>query len=396
MRKPALWTAGLMLAIGASGQPGEGVHLGQWTLSPSVDVGAFYDSNVYQQDDESRDDVFLDSTLIGRASYAAFDVDLMAMGFVSARSYASVEGKDFGAFGDVVKLRHGNRETVLLEADQSFRRVEDIDVYGAEAAVGGISPDSVLDAVTRSQRDVCQVGTSVAKNLTDKMAVEGGYRFDSVTYDDPGLQDLSSHAGEVETSHQVTDKTAAFVRLKGGQQMGEALDDPAEYWAVWAGMKTRNTDKLTLKAGAGTQWYDQPENQGEKVGATFDVSGAWLATDRLTLQSGARNGIQLTPLYADNAVDFTFLWLGGTYKVARSIVLSGNAVYRVDDYLEPVDVGNALASRVDRAIAARFRADYLLPAKFMRVYGELTGESVNSTFKDYNETRAGVGVELRY
>jgi len=219
----------LAAVAGATGEPGNGIHLGPWSLSPFADLGGFYDSNVRQADRNAQDDVFFDTTVGLRAGYTAFNLDGSAMGFVSSRSYSDATDKDFDAAGEMLKMKYGTREQAVLELSQSFRRAEDIDVYGAEAAVGGVSPDSVMDAVTRSRRDVSQAGVSVGRSLTDKTDVDAGYRFDAVDYDTGTLMDLSSHIAQIEASHRLTDKTAGFVMLKGGLQdevKGAVLNKP--------------------------------------------------------------------------------------------------------------------------------------------------------------------------
>ncbi len=400
MKKCQRVTVGGLLVLAAvavaSGQPGDGIHVGQWVLSPFVDLGGFYDSNIWQDAGKTRDDVFFDSTIGLRAGYTAFNLDGNAMGFLSSRSYADATEKDFDVAGEMLRVKYGTREQVVLELSQSFRRVEDIDVYGAEAAVGGVSPDSVMDAVTRNRRDVSQAGLSAGRNVTDKMDVDVGYRYDAVDYDDSDLLDLDSHVAQIEASHRMTDKTAGFVTLKGGLQGSDALGDSAEYQAAWLGWKTRGTDKLSWKAGGGIQRYDRPEDQGEETGFNFDASAAWLATEKVTVQGGARNGIQLSPMYEDNAAEFAIFWLGGAYRMTPTVVLSGNGAYRVDDYLDPVAFGGASVDREDKGAAVRVRADYLVPARFMKVYADVSYESVDSTVGDYDETRAGLGVQLRY
>ncbi len=378
------------------GQPGDGIHMGQWVLSPFMDVGGFYDSNIRQEPEGPQDDMFLDTTIGLRAGYTAFNLDGNMMGFLSSRTYVETEGEDFNVAGEMFRVKHGTREEVLLELSQSLRRVEDIDVYGAEAAVGGVSPDSVMDAVTRSRRDVNQVGLSAGRTLTDKMDMDAGYRFDSVGYDRSDLLDLHSHVAQIEVAQCLTDKTAGFVTLKGGAQGGEALSGSAEYYAAWLGFKTKGTDKMSYKAGGGVQRYHRPEDQGEETGFNFDASGTWLATDKLTVQGGARNGIQLVPMYEDNAAAFSIFWMGGTYRMAPSVVLSGNGACRVDDYLDPVPYNGAVVDRVDRGVAVRVRADYLVPARFMKVYADASYELVDSNVGDYDETRAGFGVQFQY
>jgi hypothetical protein len=68
----------------------------------------------------------------------------------------------------------------------------------------------------------------------------------------------------------------------------------------------------------------------------------------------------------------------------------------VDNYFDPVLSNETRVDREDKGKSVRVRADYLTPAKFLRVYSEATYETVTSTLDDYDETRISLGVNLQY
>jgi hypothetical protein len=380
----------------ASGEPGQGIHVGSWAFNPFVEFNGVYDSNINQTPSGTEDDVFLDSALGLRMGYTAFELDFSGLGFLSERSYDQAKDKNFEAAGEILKLKYGARDRTVVEADQSFRTVEDNDPYASEAAVGGVSPDSILDAVSRSRRDINQGGLSFGRNLTDKMELDVGYRFDAIDYHLPELVDLKSQALQIETAHKLTDKTAGLITLKGGVQELESPDESADYYAARLGLKTRGTDKLSFKATAGVQQYNRPAGKDAETGFNYDGMAQWLATDKMTVQAGGRNGIQLSSLYVDNAAEFSVFWLGATYRVTPAFALSANGVYRVDDYLDPVAFGGRMVNRKDTGEGVRVRGDYLTRAKFMRLFSELTYDMIDSTIQDYDESRVSVGVQLQY
>jgi hypothetical protein len=395
MNERKKWVVGGLLvaafAASAFAAPGDGIHAGRLSLSPFLSLGGFY------EDDRDRDeDVFLDASVGLRSGYTALDLDANALGFFSSRSYVDADDRDFEAEGGLFRLKYGDKERILLQGNLGWRRVEDIDLYGAEASVGGVSSDSVLDAVARSRRDVSQAGISAGRDLTDKLAMDLGYRFDAVDYRDDALQDLSSHLFQQETVYAFRDKTAGLVTLIGGVQEYDDFDNSAGYYAARLGVVTRRTAKVSLKAGVGAQLYDRQDDLDEESGFNFDVGTTWQTTDKVTLQAGARNGYQLSPLYEENAAEFTVFWIGGSFRLTPSIDLSANAAYRVDDYIDPVRVGETSVDREDKGFALRFRADYQMPARFMRVYTELSHEFTDSTLGDFDQTRLGIGLQLRY
>jgi hypothetical protein len=382
---------------GAYAAPGQGIHKGPLTVSPYADVSGTYDSNVNKAPANEKEDVFFDSALGLRAGYTTYLFDLNALGFISHRNYADATDKDFGAGGEMLRAKYGNRDQIVLEADQTFRRIEDNDRYANEAAVGGVSPDSVLDVTSRSQRDVNQVGISAGKNITDKLELDAGYRFDDVNYDETSLFDLRNHVGQLETAYRLTDKTAGLLTVKGGLQENLSLDNEAEYYAARLGLKTKGTDKVTFKGGAGAQYYDQANGDSETL-FNFDLVSAWAASDKIVFQAGGRNGAQMSSLYADNGTDYQIYWLGGTYRITPAISTTLSGAYRVDDYMNPVTDNGLTYARSDAGFGGRLRADYQSPAKFLKIYTEASYENMDSNVQnqDYTDTRIAMGAVLSY
>jgi len=388
-----LISATLMYAANAA--PGQGIHTGAWTFSPFAAVSETYDSNINQTPSGAEDDFFLDSTLGLRAGYVSYLLDFNGLGFLSGRDYADATDKNFGAGGEVLRAKYGNRDQVEVEADQSFRLVEDIDHYGSEAAVGGISPDSVLDVSARSRRNMNQAGLSAGRNLSDKLELDAGYRFDEINYDQSSLFDLRNHIGQVETAYRLTDKTAGLLTVKGAIQENLSLDNDAEYYATRLGLKTKGTDKVTFKGGAGVQYYDQAVGDSETM-FNFDLVSAWAASDKIVIQAGGRNGSQMSSLYVNNGTDYQVYWIGGSYQLTPAINTSLNGAYRIDDYMNPVTDQNRTIDRKDKGFSGRVRADYQAPAKFLKLYTEATYEDVDSNISDYSDTRIALGAVLSY
>jgi len=393
-----LLNAGLVsvsLICAASAEPGDGIHSGPWTLNPYADVSGTYDSNVKKSGTTKKADEFLDSTLGLRAGYSSYMLEFSGLGFLSQRNYADNTEMDFGSGGELLRAKYGNRTQIEVEADQTYRSVEDIDRYANEAAVGGVSPDSVLDVSARSRRDISQAGISAGKNVTDKLELDAGYRFDEINYDADSLFDLRNHIGQLEGAYKVTDKTAGLLTLKGALQENLSLDDQAEYYAARLGLKTKGTDKVTFKGGAGLQYYDQATGGGE-TSFNFDLVAAWAATDKVTVQAGGRNGSQMSSLYADNGTDYQVYWLWGTYQVSSQFSTTLSGAYRMDEYMNPVTDNNLTVNREDKGLGLRLRADYQAPAKFLKIYSEVSSENVDSNVENYEDNRVALGAILTY
>jgi len=392
--------AGLMCAIlvsAANAGPGQGIRSGPWVISPYADVSGTYDSNINKTGANQTDDFFLDSTLGLRAGYTTSLLNLSGLGFVSSRNYADNTDKDFGAGGELVRIIYGTRDQIMVEADQTFRRVEDIDRYASEAAVGGVSPDSVLDVSSRSRRDVNQAGISAGKDLTDKLELDAGYRFDNINYDAASLFDLRNHVGQLETAYKLTDKAAGFATVKAAVQENVTLSSDANYYAARLGMKSKGTDKVTFKGSAGFQQFELQDGD-TKSALSYDVTTAWAASTKVVLQAGGRNGSALSSMYANNGAEYQSVWLAGKYQFNPSISTTMSGAYRVDDYINQVTDNGQAKDRKDNGFAGRFRADYQAPAKFLKLYTEASYEDMSSNIdaQDYNDTRVMLGAILSY
>ena len=387
-----------LLASAMQADPGQGIRSGPWMVSPYVDLAGAYSTELSQGPTATEEHYFLDSEIGFKAAYSAYMIDFSGLGFGGARNYAEHSENNFGEGGDVINLKYGLRDQLQVQFDQSYRHVEDLDQHGSELAVGGIAPDSVLDVSSRDERDINQIGLSAGRNMTDKIELDLGYRYDSINYNTASLADLSSHVGQFEAAYGVTDKSAALVTLIGGVQENSVTDDNVDYYQARVGVKTRGTDKVYAKVGAGVQQYDRPGNVGsDKTSFNFDAMANWLTTDKISLQAGGRNGTQMSSRYVDNSTDHSDFWVSALYQMMPTVLLSAYGEYRVDAYLDDVPgPDNTLVSRTDKGKSIHARADYLTPASFMRVYTEATYEKVDSNVSPYDDTRVVIGLTLQY
>lgn len=385
-----------LISVTAGGQVQPGFHAGPLTLSPFAGVAGSYDSNTGRTSSDEDDDFFVESDLGLRLDCGIREVQISGMGFVVQRTYADQDDLDFWAGGETLKLQVGNPDKITLEAQESWRRVEDLDSYGSVADIGGMSPDAFLDADVRSRREILEAGTVLTAQLTDKSDVSAGYRYNQTDYSSDNLFDLSGHGAQLEAAHRVTEKTAGMLTLVGGLQESDDVDGEAEYFAARLGVRTRGTDRMSLKAGAGFQQLDRPEDGGTDDGFNFDAVATWAATDKTSVELEGRNGIQMSSIHLANIVDFSVFRLGVAYRMTPSIGLSASGVYRIDDYADPVMNEGELVDREDEGVTLKLRADYLIPAKYLRFFGELMYETVDSTIRDYDVSRVNLGVDIGY
>lgn len=376
--------------------PGQGIRVGSWVASPYASLIGCHNSNVDRRGDDTRSDYFLDTEAGLKLGYSTFSTDFEGIGFMGHRNYAELSEKDFSSAGEILKFRRGTHDTLQIEAQQSYRKVEDLDQYGSDASVAGVSPDSVLDASSRSGRDISSYGLAVGRNLTDRVQTEVGYRYDQVKYASDELFALQSQIGQIETFYQATDKSDAMVTLKGGAQDNGEVSSPAAYYSARLGLRTRGTEKITFKGGAGVQEFDRSEADA-LMAFNYDMSVIWAVTEKVNVQCGARNGLLLSSLYKNNGSQYDSFWAGFSYYVQPTTVLSSSIAYRQDCYLDPVETSDGMVDRQDDGVAVRVKADYQTPARFMRLFCQATYEKMDSNVVfDYDETRFELGTTFQY
>lgn len=378
-------------------EPGDGLVCEPFVLHPFVEIAVTYDTNPSRATDDADADSFLDASAGARMGYSALDLDARGQFYVGTRKYIDLTDESFATGGEVVSLRYGARETGELEFSQSFRRIEDLDRFMGEGSVGGVSPDSILDAGVRDRRDLNELGLKLARELSDKLGLEIGYRFSNVDYDSSRLSDCQTHQGEMEAAYRATDKTDTFLSVLFGAQDLTESDESSVQSGFRAGLKSCGSDRLTYKVGAGLKNFSGQAGVDNRAFFHYDATVLWKATDKVTGQMGARNGAVVSSLYADNSTEYMTFWVGPRYHWTPEVSLSANLTYREDDYIEPFRAGTQFADRKDEGVGGRLRADYFAARKFLNLYAEAMYETVDSTVvSSYDDTRLTVGVSLQY
>ena len=425
-RRVCALLAGLLSWSPALAGPGDGIHMDRWTLVPFVDASYTRDSNVYRVPDGGEtSDQYLEAEIGLRFTRSAGDDGLLFEGnvFGARREYQSEVNRNSTSMGEFLSLRQSGAHRWRYEANQSFRRADDIDRHVSDIQTGGVADDVagvsaalVQDIHTLStQRDVHQFGAAAERFLTDKTAASLSYIYSSILYEDDQYLDLQGHVLQLDGRRKMTDRTAAFLSLRQGLQEQEGLPEATTYSIIRAGIESHHTDKLSIKAGAGYLRHVRPAMEegyasdamaggnGRWDDATasdlnFDLTFDWFATEKVTVRGGAYNGVQMSSLYGGNAMEYVSAWLGVGWRISPTWMLTTRATYRADDYLDPVADGETTVDRRDDRADLRIRADYTTRRQFFRIYAEILWEKVVSTIdaSTYDGFRVSVGGNVRY
>lgn len=393
---------GVLTTLRALAEPGQGVRAGSWVFSPCLDVVLTGDSNVYKTRRDETADYFLEPELGLQVSSSSEEREFSLTGnaFYSERSYAAERSQDFNSFGDGLRLLYGGRDAGSVEAIHTFRRITDNDRHASDIESSDLSADMVQDIHTLgAKRDINQLGLSADRALSEKTRLALAYRYTSMTYGKSGYLDLDGQLGQADASLFVTDKTSLFLTGRLGVQTQEGTPGSATLGTLRLGAQTRNSDKLVYKAGAGVERYALPGEEDDPADSlSFDFSADWFVTDKVTLRGGGYNGTQLSSFYADNGLNYISLWTGAGYRWTADTTLSLRAIFRRDDYLDPVPEAGGLINRQDDRAEGHARIDYFMPDRIVKIFLELSYEYVDSNIDtvDYADTRIILGASAHY
>lgn len=365
--------AGALVCVMAG--PGEGIKVGDTTLSPYLDVQGAYDSNVQVTDKNAQDDVLFVETVGLDVSRMTDKVKLSGKAWVAPAQYVDLSEEDHTDFGAKVAGLLGTREMVEADLGAEYKQLEQLD-YSTKSI---------------EERKMTDLRAGVGRSLTDKLEGDIAGTYSSTDYTSEDLLDWSEAAMSVEMGHAMTAKTAATITGRLASQ-DKTLDSNATLGSVLVGVKSRRTDKLSANAGVGFRSCDYGDDTMN--GFSFKVGGTWKATPMMTVRATA--GDETLPATQDlnNERVVTTVNAAVDYKIATDYTATVNGTYRNEKYDKLV---NGQTKKSD-SIGGSARLTYQAPVKFLQLYGEVNTENYNSSINgnDFTKTMVLAGATVRY
>ena len=237
---------------------------------------------------------------------------------------------------------------------------------------------------------------SVGKDLTDKLQLDAGYKYDKTDYEAPELYSWSQNLASLEAAHAMTDKSSVTLTGKIGSQESKGNTENADFREVLLGVKTRLSRKVDAKAGVGRFSHDSGSASISKVG--YDASLVWQATDKVLLSAIANNTVEPATIYRNNYVIVSKGAASGVWAIDQTYSVTLTGMYIQNDYDQDVVVNKVATKLKDHIASGAIRFTYSAPAKFLKVFVEGKKESKDSTDKadNYDQTMATIGAMLTY
>ncbi|MDF7809348.1 hypothetical protein P4E94_18030 [Pontiellaceae bacterium B12219] len=374
----------------------DGIKLGGMQFHPFVSGEITQDSNVFQTPD-AESDVYAEASVGARLKRDTDSIHFDSSAWYSRREYCEYTAKDANRWGLAGVLRSESDKTfgVLLF---DGRQVDDYDlapVFGSVPSGFAGTVDAAFDRTSSSDpRRIFNALAGGGYKLGDKVSVMGGYKFYAVNYYEPGssLEGWIENALGVEVSSEMTDKAVVFMNGQFGAQSGDGAPygKEADLLTLRLGIKNNLTDKSTLRLALGaTHYVTDKENYFEP---SFELSGLWNSTERLTVFVFGRNEVQ--PVGDGVDVQMTARASTGVNFVlnrAISMVLSGSLVNDryLDDTLLP---DGSYGKPVGTTLIGTYRIN-VTPVKRLDLFGQIEATDAKQDLAgDYTRLRLSAGL----
>lgn len=354
-----------------------GIHWGAIYIYPSVKVGSFYESNVFADPDNERDDFGLVTSPNLRIRIerplAAFEADLGA-DFYNYNEFDSENRVDAHA-----KLKFHNEFSRDLMLDATLEAARRHDVRGDSA----LPPDAAepipyndLRAETTLTKTFNRFGVAFGGSVRN-LTYENIETFDGAPLDQ-SFRNGAIYTGAVKPFYEFSPGYRAYARLQANARDYEGTGDlnrDSNGYDVRGGVEFGLTSLLfgSIEVGHLTQFYDNPEIDTVN-GLSAGGKLTWLATPLLTISLTADRVVSETTTQGIEARLDTSAGVKVDYELLRNLIISSGAKYVNEDF-----VG---ADREDNVLKFSTGLDYYMnrKLKFGTRYDFIERDSSEKTF----------------
>ncbi len=423
----------------ASAQDEGGIWLGPLNLSPTLDVGVFYESNPDEVNENRKE-------LMEATSEDRFD---------SSRGFNIQPGLDLLLPGNQWKLS-GRLAYTYEDDDSDYSRspkdwMESLKFDGktdggTQWQLGQSAQQlsyTKYDEFSQDDRFGFGINGMLGRQVTDKSGISLGASYRAVDYEDAYLYDSDYQQYTLAITHQFTEKTDGILSLAYGingadyDEVGSDSDPEgrrrldvdikeATYITASFGLGSHATEKLTYRALIGMTAFDDFEYKypdameypegGRQLdnGAdtdysfSYDMGLSWRPTERFTLNLSGNSAYESSEDVRNNSMLAYSLIGSASYRFFTRVMLSSGVAYRYEDYLRNVDEDDVdLFTGTDAEGQGQSRQDDQVNLFANLTFGITRFASfyVNGLYSvnestiddfDYDRYRVSAGVALKY
>lgn len=384
-RRTARKTIGFALAFAAVfsagsawvwARPGEGIRWDNLLASPYLELRIFQDTNIFLANEDKQEDTAVAGQLGLRFLHETDRLRSRGHVYGYLEDYFDVNAADDEDFGGELEIATGSEETTLLEANVSYKQTDETD-----RELGSIQG-----------RELYEAGTSISRNLTDKVNALLEYSWNQTDYDVDTFFDRQSHRVSGRAGYSLTDKTDVFVMAGYEHSSSDGSPDNEER-IVRGGLRSQPYAKLAFDIGAGLR--DSSEtNLGE---LSYDAKVTWQATEKVAFIASGRNQVVPSSQEADNFNLQSLVDLTLTYDMTDRVRATLRGAYLRNELENKIGVDGVPTDKNSDTYTFGARVEYTAASKIYDLFAEFQYEERDSSLADeYEQIVAALGIILRY
>jgi hypothetical protein len=319
---------GVLLAVGANAQvnlmelpePTRGIRLGEVHFSPFADLMYFYDSNVDFVNDNATGDSGWQLKVGGDLSYGSNEHTLFGRGWYMIERFMDQDRVDRNQWLAEMGYSFESPNGTALRLDEIYEQVFQND----------------MDTGRWQDRREFRVNANLGRQFTEKTSAVLGAGVSDITYVQNGLYDWREYTADLDLGQRLSAKSDFIVNLAVTEQTSESVKDNSRGYSLSAGISSRPTSKVTYRATAGLESYTSGVDNDSTLGATYKLAMDWRVSAKWTASVSGTGQYQPGEDVARNYAQVFTLGTGLTYKPTRRINATMQALYRRDEFAEPV------------------------------------------------------------
>jgi len=239
----ALWLIGLFLSL--TYLP---AHAADWSVVPSLGVGASYDSNINFSFIQKQHDFIFNVTPSVNFNYASEINNLT--GHLALNGLAYVRSPELDTINQDYGISGQHQITPRLAFTFNGGYILD-STQNQELITSGF-------VMNRTRRQSLSAGPGLSYSLTERATLSLGYSYYQTNYQDPRFADYYSHSVSLTFSNQLKNaKTTLTGTILGAYTNSPSINNSYRNLGTYVGLQHQFSDnwKLSVSGGMNYNWY---------------------------------------------------------------------------------------------------------------------------------------------
>jgi hypothetical protein len=325
-----LWAC---LAVAAQAQvewmelpaPAQGIRAGKAHFSPFADLMYFYDSNLDSVKESTTGDSGWQLKVGTDLTYGNNAHALTGRGWYMVERFMEQDRVDRDQWLAELGYTYESPNGTALRLDEIYEQVFQND----------------METGRWQDRREFRVNGSLGRQFTEKSSAVLGAGVSDITYEQEGLYGWREYALDLDLGRRLTAKSDAVINMAVTEQISDSNSGRSRGYSLSGGVSSRPTSKVIYRATAGLESYSSDAGSSSSVGATYKLAMDWKMSEKWSATLAGSGQYQPGEDVADNYAQVFTLGTGLTYRPTRRLSATAQALYRRDDFAEPVRTGNA-------------------------------------------------------